>query len=249
MPAVATTGIRQGDRLGPHAATSRLPASDSVGWVVVTQCCDLTADRSDEPFVQLCPAVTLSDEQLVRQANKHWLPRYVPVPGFPGEFADLARIETFFKQDVDWPAAVENEVDGSARRSFGQLVARRFGRFAFPDDFTQMFRSLRARLREKAGKTSIEGVLIDELIEVRAYPEPHWDAPSVEVALDLYFPSDLVSRRSLQADEIEDVRRRWEGRCQPLGTIAKVELAFMMTDSTSVEEYLSAFQVDLAVVS
>lgn len=247
MTTLTISDVRQGDVL-PGGALPLSSEGSVEEWVVISQSCDLVGSSESEPLIQFCPVVQL-DADRQRLAQKRWLPRFVAIPGTEDAFADLSDIRSIAKEAVDWTRSKSAAATDAERRDFAVLVGRRFGRFAFPDDFSAMFNGLRLRLREKVGKQSTEGALIEEVIEVRAYVHPDWAAPEAETTLVMLFPSDFVSRRKLKAEDVEAVRKQWRALCAPTGTIASVELSFMTADMLSAEDYMNGFQVDLAAVS
>jgi hypothetical protein len=106
---------RQGDcALGDHWFVRRTLPDESgvdvqetpvVGFVVLTQTCDIVRSVRDRDMLEVCPLVAVEAEQL-RMIEKGYRPRYAYVPGTAvhGLVADLDRVMTIEKRVVaGWP--------------------------------------------------------------------------------------------------------------------------------------------------
>jgi hypothetical protein len=117
--------------LEPNGAIRQHPAPNGV--VILSQTCDVVLP--DRLTVVAAPLVRLSGDVL-RQAVKGGRPRYVAVPAAGADtFADLDIIGTLDKNILARTPVTDGvgAADVDIRR-FGQRIARRFGRFAFPNE-------------------------------------------------------------------------------------------------------------------
>jgi hypothetical protein len=179
--------LRQGDVLGVAAlpvvqsdgAIGTYPAPD--GAVLLSQTCDvvLPARRT----VVVAPVVRLEGDSL-KQAKKGLRPRYVAVPGQCGDvFADLDVIATLEKDALVGIANGDPGPEEASERRFGRSVARRFGRFAFPDEVVPWLTPLADIVTSKYGKDSGEALALEAVVELRVESESGWTSPPYDLTL------------------------------------------------------------------
>lgn len=70
---------------------------DDTEFVLVSQGCDIVEPSAGEPFIAVCPVITL-DGQQTSAAAKGYMPGFAPVPSHGADqFADLGRVFTIEK--------------------------------------------------------------------------------------------------------------------------------------------------------
>ena len=107
--------------------------------------------------------------------------------------ADLDRVMTVEKGWLSLAGYVQGWTADSEIRKFQATVARRYERFAFPDDFTRVAAKLRDKIVSRHGKlTSPEGQLFSTVSQVRVRADPHWSSSDVEVTLSFILPADTL---------------------------------------------------------
>jgi len=93
-------------------------------------------------------------------------------------------------------------------RLFQAAVARRYQRFAFPDDFVESIDKLRERIVKRHGRqASPEGQLLTVAREIRVVASPHWSAREIEVTLFFILPGGTLLP---VPDELVDTPRQQE---------------------------------------
>jgi hypothetical protein len=163
--------FRQGDLLpgvtsipvaGDDGQPQRYPAPD--GAVMLSQTCDVTL--ADRLAVQVAPLVRLP-EPSASEARGGKRPRYVHVPAVgPTSFADLEIIGTLTKPYLATRTRTPGVVSDDEIRRFGRAIARRFGRFAFPDEVVPWLAPLQDVVASKAVKpASPEGQALAHVVE------------------------------------------------------------------------------------
>jgi hypothetical protein len=153
-----------------------------LGFVVVTQTCDIVRSCSERPFVEVCPLVEVDDSKL-QEITRGRRPAYAFMPELANQrlVADLDRTMTVEKPVVaKWLRTPGWSSDDEAR-AFAQALARKRVRFAFPDDFTELAKKLQRRLVDKHEKNTEEGRGLRALREIRVQAIPSWDANSIEL--------------------------------------------------------------------
>ncbi|MBW0255866.1 hypothetical protein [Cellulomonas sp. PS-H5] len=121
-----------------------------LGVAVVSQSCD--ASQPSRPLIQLAP-VTRLETTSAREARDGKRPRYAHLAAVgPDLFADLDVIATAHKARLASANRTAGVSDDVAVRRFSGAVARRFGRYAFPDPVVACLQPLRDALASKAPK-------------------------------------------------------------------------------------------------
>ena len=176
--------------------------TDEPGYVVVSQTCDIVRSAEVRPYVELCPLVEISGEDLVNvRAGR--MPRYAAVAGTADRrlVADLDRTMVVEKPLLAaLPAAariIGCPTDADTRR-LAQALARKHARFAFPDDFSIGMRPVTKQIVNRHGKDSPMGGFLERVSDIRAL-SPDWSAAEPEVMLLFVF--ETVGDIPSDADE------------------------------------------------
>lgn len=144
------------------------------GVLLISQTCDTI--RADK--LQVARIVELPGRDAAEAATGR-RPRYVPVSlGGKTLFADLECIATVSRACLE-------ELGVSSRAATSQdderlirdLIARRFGRFPFPDDVVAWCRPLQDKIAPRAKKAGVQGVLLDKVTCIRIEDENNWKNP------------------------------------------------------------------------
>jgi hypothetical protein len=152
------------------------------GVVVLTQTCDIVRSCRERPFVEVAALMEVEEARL-RETRKALLVNRAYVPGIADRrlVADLDRVMTVEKAVLArWPRTPGYSTEAEAR-AFGEALGRKRTRPAFPDDFFAAMTRLQRRIRDKHGRSSSEGRLLEALREIRIHASPSWDAPQVLV--------------------------------------------------------------------
>jgi hypothetical protein len=162
------------------AEKGELAEQQVVGFVVVTQTCDIVRSYAERPFIEVCPLVEVDEEKL-HEIERGRRPAYGFVPALANQHlvADLDRTMTVEKPvAAKWMRTPGWSTDAQAR-AFAAALARKRARFAFPDDFTALVAKLQGRLSKKHDKASPEGDALKGLREIRVHAAPSWDDSAV----------------------------------------------------------------------
>lgn len=161
---------------------------DALGFVVISQTCELQRAREVDPHVLVAPLVSLDDPEFneVRALKR---PRYAGIPVLSPHrmVADLSRVLTISRELLAKCSRDGSLTDGSASpveidkasRVFAFIIARKFSRAALPDDFVEWIRPLREQAQKRHGKQNDEGRALGLLAEIRVLPKPHWQGEEV----------------------------------------------------------------------
>ncbi len=140
------------------------------GLVLVTQTCDIVRSAEAGRFLQAAPIVSAAGPTEAAAWNDGASSRYVAVPGIgPLAFVDLDRIVTLAPSlALRCSRRPGVQPDGRAVSRFGQAVARKFGRYPFPDDLGPSLKKLRASILHKWDRPdSPENHVLQALLQVR----------------------------------------------------------------------------------
>lgn len=157
--------------------------------VLLTQTCDIIRPPDTRPYLQVAPLDRVSDTNKAKRYAEGETPQYVAVPEAGTDaFADLDRIMTLDKRLITQcrhragVAAGPDDV-----RRFGQAVARKFGRYPFPNYFIESVEPLRSRILRRWDKpASPEGQVLADLVQIRVQPVPI-EEPASDTDLTLVF--------------------------------------------------------------
>ncbi len=176
---VASERVATGDALEVEGVASAV-----VGYVVITQTCDIVRNCKSRAYVELCPLVEVTPA-IVKEVRLLRRPAFAFVPRASDKnlVADLDRIitvEKAFLSNFDCTAGCK---DDSERRAFADALGRHRIRPAFPDDFNNCMSPLRDHLKKIHRGTDPEGLLIQSVGEIRVSVSPNWDAEQIAVFL------------------------------------------------------------------
>lgn len=132
------------------------------GAVIISQSCDASLPGREQ--VQIAPVIRLEDQAEMREALSGKRTQYLALPRIGEEFfADLDGITTVMKTALLSSERARGVETDQEIREFAFSLARRFGRFAYPDEVVECFRPLTEALRSKARKenTPLGKVLAD----------------------------------------------------------------------------------------
>jgi hypothetical protein len=166
--------------LEPGGSVRQHPTPEGV--VLLSQTCDIVLP--DRLTIAAAPLVRLSGDTL-QQATRGKRPRYVAVPAVGADaFADLDVIGTLDKDILlNTPATTGIGPADVAVRNFGRRIARRFGRFPFPDDVVPWFAPLADVITGKYGKLTGEALALEQVVELRVEATGGWTTPPYALTL------------------------------------------------------------------
>lgn len=173
-----------------HAWTPQ-SVPETHGAVVVSQTCDACLPHRER--IQIAPLFRLENANEAREAASGARPQYVGVPKVgPDFFADLDCITTVAKTALISSERVAGVETDDEVREFAFSVARRYGRFAYPDEVVKCLGPLTAALKEKARKAkSPLGQALASLHSIRVQCED-WTRTPHELTLIVILEADVV---------------------------------------------------------
>ena len=158
----------------------RAGSSRSRQFVVITQTCDIVRPVQMRPYLQLALLIKVDDAGTAKRYTEGETPQFVAVPNVGADaFANVDLIKTVAKRFIAiCPHRPGVTADPEEVRRFGQAVARKFGRYPFPDYFVDSIEPLRRRILRRWDKSSSpEGKILADLVQIRVSPVPI-DPPS-----------------------------------------------------------------------
>lgn len=191
-PVTATSAELSRSQASSGITAARI-STEVESLVVLTQTCDIRRTSADRPYVEVCPLVRVPPS-IAASAAAGERPSYAALPTLGDDaVADLDRVMTVEKGWLSLAGYIQGWTTDSEVRRFQAAVARRYERFAFPDDFTKVAGKLREKILSKHGKlTSPEGQLFSTVSQVRVKADPHWSSPDIEVTLSFILPAGTL---------------------------------------------------------
>lgn len=189
---LAAPGTREAERLAAEMPEGGLQvvAVDAPGFVVLSQTCDIVRSCTARPYVEICSLIELPEEDmlLVRLGRRG---QFIALPALDRRAvaADLDRVMTMEKSAlVRFQGQRHHGVTTQAEvRDLADALARKRGRFAFPNDFVALVTPLQQRVIKRHKRDSDEGRLLRAVREIRVRAIPDWMAEIVEIELLFLF--------------------------------------------------------------
>jgi hypothetical protein len=193
-----------GEGENPYAAIS----VEVKKFLVISQTCDLVRTFSKSPTVQLAAVEKVSKVQLANSKKRTSI-RYLFLPTLENELyvADLDKIVTVEKtvlSAVDLKTkicAVRNDYEAQI---LSDDIARKFTRFAFPDDFSFACSPIRDFIVKNHNKQNSTGPHLRSVVEIRVASSKGWLEKNSTFQLLFFFES----KKTIDDDcekSIEDV--------------------------------------------
>lgn len=191
-----------------------------LGVAAVSQSCD--AAQSDRKRIHVAPVTLLEgDDASAAVAGKRISYAALNDLG-PGHFAALETIVTLPKVVLAAAPRVRGVSNDEQARRFAGSVARKYGRFAFPDEVVRALDPLRDVLRSKARKEqSPLGKILADIYAIRVEAAaPGWANPPYDIQLIVIFEPGVVPEFPDGGipDEPAGLRNRVLGTNQPIET-------------------------------
>lgn len=164
------------------------------GVVLISQSCD--ASQPGRSHVQVAPARMSRNAGELAEAKSGKRVSLVPLAGLPeGCLVDLEIIGTVHKAVLANVDRVPSPAEPIHERRFRDAVARKFGRFAFPDAINLAVGPVKSALRSKARKenTPLGKVLAGvRSVRVEAVGPSGWDGPEYQLTLHVIFEPGVL---------------------------------------------------------
>jgi hypothetical protein len=224
-------------------ADADLAEEEVLGFIVVTQTCDVVRSCAERFFIEVCPLVEVDDERL-REIQRGRRPAYAFVPLLSARklVADLDRVMTIEKPLVaTWERTPGWSTDAEAR-AFALALSRKRARFAFPDDFTAFARKLQSRLADKHDKNTDEGRGLRALREIRVHASPSWDAPQVDI---FFWFVRYEGDADFEGKSWADLLKEWLELVPTTGRFKSVEGQVVTLQDMNAGEYVDSDPLDL----
>ena len=155
-----------------------------IGLVVISQTCDIVRRTGGRHYVTVCPLIEVpqTEAAAIRKGKRP----YLTDVGNASDraFADLRRIMSVHKDLAATWKRQEGFSSEAGRVRFAAALERKFGQFAFPDEFDQATESFRKRVWQRHNKgESPVGKVYRSLSQIRFHAEPSWDAPKRKITV------------------------------------------------------------------
>jgi hypothetical protein len=184
-----------------------------VGVVVVTQTCDIVNITPGKEHIVVCPLVEISPASLESVRKGRTLAAAaLEHPPAPNVVVDIGRMASLRKSVLPKLKRRDGFSTDAARMQLAEALERKFGRFAFPDEFNDSILSkLRDRVLSAHGKpVSEHGQAYRSIMTARVTAVPGWRARGEEDRVPLH-PRGRDEAGGQQRADCEDPRRaRWQ---------------------------------------
>lgn len=220
-------------------------ASAVVGYVVITQTCDIVRNCQVRSYIELSPLVvvepsTLKEARLLRRPALAFLPGAAD----SNMLADLDRMITIEKSILSSYTRISGCKSDSDRRAFADALARHRNRPAFPDDFNNCMSPLRDHLKKIHRSSDAEGLLINSIGEIRVTASPCWDTDQVRIFVWFI----LLNQAVPPYGDISQYIDKWLSLFEPSEKYS-LEAVVCLLDEMKASEYVGSDRLDLDQLS
>jgi hypothetical protein len=155
-----------------------------LGLVVISQTCDIVRRTGGRHYVAVCPLIKLGSQEIekVHQGRKPYLS--VVEKSEDGVFADLSRPFSVSKDLLRGWRRFDGFSSEASRARFSSALERKFGQFAFPDEFDDAFKIFKNRVWSRHNKTdSLPGKIYRSIQQIRFRVLPNWESTEKTLAV------------------------------------------------------------------
>lgn len=220
-----------------------LAESMELGFMVLTQTCDIVKKSHMRPYIEVCPLIEVDESKMdAIKKGKHPNRAYVTAMASQCLVADLDRVMTVEKAVVARWERVQGCHSPEDERRLAFALGRKRTRGAFPDEFNRLVEPLKERMKDKHNKNSEEGQAIRALREIRVKAEPHWDAERVEVCF-WFIRED--SEHELEANAWGRLSESWMGRVSTNDRYVEFTSLTVFLEDMTARDYVESDLLDL----
>lgn len=186
---------------------------DIVGHIVISQTCDIVRRTGGRYFVAACPLVKVNEQNL-SEIRKGRRPYFTDVENTDEEVvADLRRVMSVHKDVLQTWERQSGFSNDMTRLRFAAALERKFGQFAFPDDFDRAISKFRQRVWSRHTKPGSEpGAVYRSLYQIRFRADPDWSAEVREISV-IVIMNDEENREADDTsirNELDDIHEEIE---------------------------------------
>lgn len=155
-----------------------------VGLVLITQTCDIVRVTAQRYYVTVCPLIRLTEAEAKEVATGR-RPYLASVENAQAlVFADFRRPFSVSKDLLRGWVRQPGFSTEVKRTEFSFALERKFGQFAFPDEFDLAFKKFKDRVWSRHDKAeSLPGKIYRSIDQIRFRISPNWEADDREVSV------------------------------------------------------------------
>ncbi|MDE0367234.1 MAG: hypothetical protein OXP09_16880 [Gammaproteobacteria bacterium] len=169
---------------GDDAFDAREQTEGVLGLVAISQTCDIVRRTGGRHYLTVCPLIRVCDRQLpdVRRGRRPYFAEVETTE--ENVFADLRRVMTVEKNLVAQWKRQDGFSSEQGRIRFAAALERKFGQFAFPDDFDRAIARFRERVWSRHSKgQSLPGKVYRSLAQIRFRAVPDWSVVDRKISM------------------------------------------------------------------
>ncbi len=183
------------------AFDARETTEEILGLVVITQTCDIVRRTGGRHYVAVCPLIEVKEAE-IKEVAKGRRPYLASVENTAENvFADLRRpfsVDKDLLREWDRKEGFSTE---KTRVGFSASLERKFGQFAFPDEFDAALKNFKDRVWSRHDKgESPPGKVYRSVDQIRFRVLPSWEA--VEKSITVIAVLHPADKRHVEIKEI-----------------------------------------------
>lgn len=225
--------------------------AETHGWAVISQTCDIVNFGPGKDYVTICPLVEAGNI-LLGQIRNGSTPAAAAIELADREtiVVDFGRTASLHKRALVPLTRRDGFKDDFKRSEFGQVLERRFGRFAFPDWLsTGPLKQIRDRARDKHGSNADLGLIYKAIDQFRVRGNPDLESPNAVIGFHVVVNGEkekLTTRKAIR-DELMSVAKKfnWPEQYQKEDEFFTIQTL----EEMSAKEWTDSHAVDLDFIS
>ena len=191
--------------------------ADILGYVLISQSCDIVRRTSGRDFVAVCPLIRIEGDRR-NEAKKGRLPYMINIEN-AGDlvYADLRRVMSIEKDVIArWERNVGFDTD-KGRLRFAAALERKFGQFAFPDEFDAAVKRFKEKVWSRYDKDSPLKSIYKSLAQIRFGAEPDWASSGSKKIMCVAILADKLEDEVSRKDVSDALNREFDAIKWPNG--------------------------------
>ena len=225
--------------------------SAPLGFAVISQTCDIVCPAKTIEHVTVCPLVSV-DENRLADVRGGRTPRYgILNTEDEKTVVDFSRTMSITKDLLMTWERSRGCCSEKQKRGFARAIETFYGRYAFPDDFTDMMRPFRKEVQKalKKGDENLTKMMLNSISELRVTANGRWDG-SVPLKISFYGILDgsrdtsSMSRHEVKEELCQILDSIEWGERYSLGRVEVLELS-----DISAANYIKSHPVDVNYLS
>lgn len=224
------------------------------GVAVVTQTCDIVNSGPGKDHVMICPLIRVKLGAVLEniQKGRTLAAAALENPPEPDIVVDIGRMAPLHKDALAKLERHDGLTTDAGRMQFAETLERKFGRFAFPDEFNdRILTKLRERVISAHGKAASDhGKAYRSIKTVRVTASPGWNASEDKKVVFHFILEPEAAREANRVQIAKTLDEHFSKLAWPTGFAAASPPYYLaLPEEMTVDEWLRSQPIDWEFIS